>query len=174
MQASKHHMWCLCILLWISKALAHASFDFCCYFFDHNDNNRNWLSHAVYSTLDCNRVSGINSQAYIYWQKCRTATSMNMGPPASASASAGKTSSIQASITPSPTSKLAPALAKRDFTMPDFLEPWYYYGRIDPACSCIIKSANPPLHFSASKTDTVYNTTVVSLYGHLISLLGAY
>ena len=91
--------------------------------------------------------------------------SMDMGMPGmgmSTVVSAKKTASALPTAAPSPKS-VAHALKKRDFTVPDYLTPWYYYGRIDPACSCIITSANSPLQFSAKETDIVYNTTIVSL-----------
>jgi hypothetical protein len=99
--------------------------------------------------------------------------SMEMGMPGmgiSTMVSAKKTPSAQPTAAPSPKS-VAHALKKRDFTVPDYLTPWYYYGRIDPACSCIITSANPPLHFSAKETDTVYNTTIVCSKNHVTNFV---
>jgi hypothetical protein len=78
-------------------------------------------------------------------------------------ASTTRASATRPTITASPVkSSVAKALRKRDFTVPEYMTPWYYYGRIDPACSCIITSANLPLYFSANETDTIYNTTIVS------------
>jgi hypothetical protein len=85
-----------------------------------------------------------------------------------------KSSSASPSVTLSPKTKSALALGKRDFTVPDYMTPWYYYGRIDPACSCIITTANSPLHFSAVETDTIYNTTIVSLNSHGMTPLKFY
>ena len=82
---------------------------------------------------------------------------MGMGMGMSTVATPQKTASALPSITPSPKSGLVPALEKqegRDFTVPDFMVPWPYYGRIDPGCSCIITSANPHVPFSAVETDT--------------------
>jgi hypothetical protein len=90
------------------------------------------------------------------------------GMSISAAASTTSHSAAAPSITASPVkSSVAKALGKRDFTVPDYMTPWYYYGRIDPACSCIITSANSPLYFSANETDTIYNTTIVSFRGLL-------
>jgi len=85
--------------------------------------------------------------------------SMNTVLPATKAASAAP------SVTASPPKfSVGKALGKRDFTVPDYMTPWYYYGRVDPACSCIITSANSPLHFSANETSTIYNTTIVSFH----------
>ncbi|KAN0110868.1 hypothetical protein V8E51_007255 [Hyaloscypha variabilis] len=91
-----------------------------------------------------------------------TITKIGMpGMSISAAASTTSHSAAAPSITASPVkSSVAKALGKRDFTVPDYMTPWYYYGRIDPACSCIITSANSPLYFSANETDTIYNTTI--------------
>ncbi|KAE9372717.1 hypothetical protein N431DRAFT_457414 [Stipitochalara longipes BDJ] len=93
-----------------------------------------------------------------------TSKAMSMDMPGmglSTVMSATKTSAAASSITVSPSkSSVTKALGKRDFTIPDYMTPWYYYGRVDPACSCIITSANSPLYFSANETDTIYNTTI--------------
>jgi hypothetical protein len=102
--------------------------------------------------------------------------SMDMGMSGmSTLASVKKTSTLPASpgVTPSSKSALA-QLGKRDFTIPDFTTPWYYYGRIDPACSCIITSANSPLHFSAIETDIIYNTTIVGFSNQVAITLRLY
>ncbi|KAH7383682.1 hypothetical protein BKA64DRAFT_165279 [Cadophora sp. MPI-SDFR-AT-0126] len=74
-------------------------------------------------------------------------------------------------ITTSPATTLsAPAngLKKRSFTVPEYLEPWYFYGRLDPGCSCIITSADPSILISATETSTFYeftvSTTVTEVY----------
>ncbi|KAH6716882.1 hypothetical protein BKA61DRAFT_733119 [Leptodontidium sp. MPI-SDFR-AT-0119] len=64
---------------------------------------------------------------------------------------------------PKPNPGLAPAIKKRSFTVPEYLEPWYFYGRLDPGCSCIITSADPSILISATETSTFYEYTVVSL-----------
>jgi hypothetical protein len=89
---------------------------------------------------------------------------MNMaGMGLSTVVSAKQTSAAAPSVTVSPSKfRLAKDLGKRDFTVPDYMNLWYYYDRVDPACSCIITSANSPLYFSANETDTIYNTTIVS------------
>lgn len=46
--------------------------------------------------------------------------------------------------------------------MPGYLEDWYYYGRLDPGCSCLITSAMPSLLLSATETTTAYDITAVS------------
>ncbi|KAG4418807.1 hypothetical protein IFR04_008089 [Cadophora malorum] len=70
--------------------------------------------------------------------------------------------SSPALITTSPGPLTAPANAikKRSFTVPEYLEPWYFYGRLDPGCSCIITSADPSIRVSATETSTFYNFTV--------------
>lgn len=82
--------------------------------------------------------------------------------------SARKTASAPPHITPTAKLGVVPILEKRDFTVPDYLTAWYYYGRLDPACSCIITSASPSLLVSATETDTVYkytvNTTITDTY----------
>jgi hypothetical protein len=54
------------------------------------------------------------------------------------------------------------ALVKRDYTVPDYLTDWWYYGRLYPGCSCVISSAQPYSFTSYTETASVYNVTVVS------------
>jgi hypothetical protein len=53
-------------------------------------------------------------------------------------------------------------LQKRDYTVPDYLTGWWYYGRLDPGCSCIITSAMKSSFTSYTETASIYNVTVVS------------
>ncbi len=66
-------------------------------------------------------------------------------------------------ITPSPKLEAGQELKARDFTVPQYLEDWYFYGRIDPACSCIITSAAPSILIEETDTVTSWIHTVVSL-----------
>ncbi|RDL37224.1 uncharacterized protein BP5553_04657 [Venustampulla echinocandica] len=86
-----------------------------------------------------------------------TTTAMGMAPHPHGAAP------VSPVITASPKLGVAPAIKKRDFTVPQYLEPWYFYGRLDPGCSCIITSALPSLRFSATETSTHYNITMASL-----------
>ncbi|TVY71234.1 hypothetical protein LSUE1_G008611 [Lachnellula suecica] len=71
-------------------------------------------------------------------------------------------------ITPGPDFKEAAAVEIKDFTVPDYLEGWYWYGRLVDGCSCIITSAAPSITISATETDTLYtyttSTTFTSVY----------
>jgi hypothetical protein len=58
------------------------------------------------------------------------------------------------------------ALGKRDFTVPDYLTDWYFYGRLDPGCSCIITSALPSIVTSSTTTSTSYHVTLVGVQVH--------
>ncbi|CZR66407.1 uncharacterized protein PAC_16308 [Phialocephala subalpina] len=59
-------------------------------------------------------------------------------------------------------------LEKKDFTVPDYLTAWYFYGRLDPGCSCIITSAGASIVISETTTMTSYkvtkSTTVTETY----------
>ncbi|EPE30477.1 hypothetical protein GLAREA_03444 [Glarea lozoyensis ATCC 20868] len=51
-------------------------------------------------------------------------------------------------------------LAIQEYTVPEYLTDWYWYGRLDPGCSCIITSAAPSVHFSETSTTTLYDVTL--------------
>lgn len=55
-------------------------------------------------------------------------------------------------------------LDRKDFTVPDYLTAWYFYGRLDPGCSCIITSAGPSIVTSETTTMTSYKVTKVSFF----------
>ncbi|KUJ09725.1 uncharacterized protein LY89DRAFT_740798 [Mollisia scopiformis] len=105
-----------------------------------------------------------------------TAYSLIMFTPTTTSSSMIMTStakpkstvSAPPSITPLPMPQIAAALLKRDFTVPDYLTAWYYYGRLDPGCSCIITSALPSIVTSPTTTSTSYyvtlSTTITETY----------
>jgi hypothetical protein len=61
----------------------------------------------------------------------------------------------------------AKILKTQDFTVPQYLEDWYWYGRLEYGCSCIITQALPSLLVSATTTNTVYNFTSVSFFPFL-------
>ncbi|PVH86039.1 hypothetical protein DL98DRAFT_567904 [Cadophora sp. DSE1049] len=103
----------------------------------------------------------------VYASPVTTKTSI---PAKTTSLSTPTTTSSPPLITTSPVPLPAPAnaLKKRSFTVPEYLEPWYFYGRLDPGCSCIITSADPSILISATETSTVYeftvSTTVTEVY----------
>ncbi|KAL2061783.1 hypothetical protein VTL71DRAFT_7161 [Oculimacula yallundae] len=93
----------------------------------------------------------------VYLTPLATKTSPILTATASYSQSAAMT-------TASPESNPALAVKKRNFTVPEYLEPWYFYGRLDPGCSCIITSASPSMLVSATETSTLYEYTVLYHY----------
>lgn len=74
------------------------------------------------------------------------------------------TGSTPPGTTTMPKLEIQSALRKRDFTVPDYLTDWYFYGRIDPGCSCIITSALPSIVTSSTTTSTSYHVTLASIH----------
>ncbi|KAG9229198.1 hypothetical protein BJ875DRAFT_489142 [Amylocarpus encephaloides] len=63
-------------------------------------------------------------------------------------------------ITPTPKPKIAVVSKPGEFTVPEYMEDWYYYGRLYPGCSCIITSASPSSLTSMTETTTLYSVTL--------------
>ncbi|KAE8445970.1 hypothetical protein EG329_012609 [Mollisiaceae sp. DMI_Dod_QoI] len=97
-------------------------------------------------------------ESLIYFSPTSTSTSTSTSV-SSASHSKSTTPAFP-DVTALPKLEVAEAIKKRDFTVPDYLTDWYFYGRIDPGCSCIITSAAESILISATLTSTHYRVTV--------------
>ncbi|KAK0102942.1 hypothetical protein ONS95_000862 [Cadophora gregata] len=124
------------------------------------------LSIVEVTSATTTSTSVVISLVYASPETTKPSTPTKTSPPSS---TATQTSSRPITTT-SLTSIVSPAnyLKKRNFTVPEYLEPWYFYGRLDPGCSCIITSADPSILISATETSTIYqytvSTTVTEVY----------